>query len=158
MKKPSGHRGIKLLLCLLLCISIFSFAGLLINIQVLKIGDNGSSYRVSRGEVITLRYTHSMYGVPVIERLRVEDGYLELFSVTTSDAALEYYGIDSKEEQNVKRTVKEFSIPKGSVGGHSLSVRGNTIPFATLHDEHTSIHIRLVRQPFLLYFINSLWR
>lgn len=125
---------------------------------MLKIGDNGPSYRVSRGEVIALRYTHSMYGVPVIERLRVEDGYLELFSVATSDAALEYYGIDSKEEQNVKRTVKEFSIPKGSVGGHTLSVRGDIIPFTTLHDEHTNIRIRLVQQPLLLYFINSLWR
>lgn len=99
-----------------------------------------------------------MYGVPVVERLRVEDGYFEIFSVTTSDAALEYFGIASKAEQNVKRAIKEFSIPKNSVGGHSLSVRGNIIPFTTLHDEHKSIHIRLVQQPLLLYLINSLWR
>jgi hypothetical protein len=158
LKKPSGHRGIKFLLCLLLCISIVSFAGLLINIQVLKIGDKGPSYRVTRGDIITLRYTHSMYGVPVIERLRVEDGYFEIFSVATSDAALEYFGIASKEEQNVKGAIKEFSIPKDSVGGHSLSVRGNTIPFTTLHDEHKSIHIRLVQQPLLLHLIHSLRR
>ncbi len=158
MKKPSGHRGSKLLLCLLLCIGIFSIAGLLINIQVLKIGDDGPSYRVSRGDVVVLRYTHSMYGVPVVERLRVEDGYFELFSVATSDAALEYYGIASKEEQNVKRLIKEFSVPKGSVGGHSLSVRGDTVPFAALHNKRASIHIRLVRQHLLLYLINALWR
>jgi len=159
LKKTSGHRGINFLLCLfLLCISIFSFAGLLVNIQVLEIGDNGPLCRVARGDVIALRYTHSMYGVPVVERLRVKDGYFELFSVATSDAALEYYGIDSKEEHNVKRSVREFSIPRDSVGGHTLSVHGDTIPFTTLHDEHTSIHIRLAQQPLLLYFINSLWR
>jgi hypothetical protein len=158
LKEPSGHRGINLLLCLLLCISIFSVAGLLIRVQILKIGDKGPSYRVSRGDVITLRYTHSMYGVPVVERLRVENGYFEIFSVITSDAALEYYGITSKEEQNVKGAIKEFSIPQGSVGGHTLSVGGDTIPFTALHDEHRNIRIRLVQQPLLLYFINFLWR
>jgi len=158
LKAPSRHRRIKFLLCLLLCISIAVFAGLLIKVQILEIGDKGPSYRVSRGDVITLRYTHSMYGVPVTERLRVENGYFEIFSVASSDAALEYFGIASKEEQNVKGAIKEFSIPKGSVGGHSLSVHGDTIPFATLHDEHTSIHIRLVQQPLLLQLIYTLRR
>jgi len=148
----------KLLLCLLLCISIATFAGLLIKVQILKIGDKGPSYLVSRGDVITLRYTHSMYGVPVAERLRVENGYLEIFSVATSDAALEYFGIASKEEHNVKGAIKEFSIPSDSVGGHTLSVRGDTIPFTALHDEHKSIYIRLVQQPLLLHLIYSLRR
>jgi hypothetical protein len=72
----------------MLCISTAIILVLQIEVQVLKIGGSGLFFRVKNGNIISLKYMHSMYGVPVIERLRVENGRLELFHVKTSDAAL----------------------------------------------------------------------
>ena len=158
MKKLTRHRGVIVLLCLLLCISVSIIAVLLIQVQVLKIGDSGLFFRVINGNIITLRYTHSMYGVPVTERLRVESGSLELFHVTTSDAALEYFGIEGKDENNVKNSLKEFTIPTGSVGQHTLSVQGHEILLSNIRTKGQKIHINIIKQPLASYYIDSIWR
>lgn len=159
MKKSSRRRRITaVLLCLLLCVSAACFAVLLIKVQILKIGDSGIFFRVINGNIITLRYTHSMYGVPVTERLRVENGRLELFHVKTSDAALEYFGIEEKGENNVKNSLKEFIIPADSVGQHSLSVQGHEISLSNIPAESKKIYITIVKQPLILYLFKSCWR
>jgi len=158
LKKPTRHRGVIVLLCLLLCISVAIIAVLLIQVQVLKIGDSGLFFRVINGNIITLRYTHSMYGVPVTERLRVENGRLELFHVITSDAALEYFGIEGKDENNVKNSLKEFTIPTGSVGQHTLSVQGHEILLSNIRTKGQNIHINIIKQPLASYYIDSIWR
>jgi len=158
LKKLTRHRGVIVLLCLLLCISVSIIAVLLIQVQVLKIGDSGLFFRVINGNIITLRYTHSMYGVPVTERLRVESGSLELFHVITSDAALEYFGIEGKDENNVKNSLKEFTIPTGSVGQHTLSVQGHEILLSNIRTKGQKIHINIIKQPLASYYIDSIWR
>lgn len=158
MKKPPGHRRAIILLCLLLCISVPVIAVLLIQVQVLEIGDSGLIFRVINGNIITLRYTHSMYGVPVTERLRVEDGRLELFHVETNDAALEYFGIEGKGENNAKNSLKEFTIPAGSVGRHTLSVKGHEILLSDIRTKDQKIHISITKQPLVSYYTDSIWR
>jgi hypothetical protein len=159
LKKPSRHgRTTVILLCLLLCISVAIVAVLLIKVQVLKIGDFGPFFRVVNGNIITLRYTHSMYGVSVTERLRVENGCLELFHVVTSDAALEYFGIEGKDENNVKNSLKEFTIPKESVGRHTLSIQGHEILLSNIRTKDQKIHIIIIKQPLVSYYIDSIWR
>ncbi|MCX5810224.1 MAG: hypothetical protein NTX36_12795 [Proteobacteria bacterium] len=158
MKKPTRHRRVNVLLCLLLCISVAIIAVLLIQVQVLKIGDSGLFFRVINGNIITLRYTHSMYGVPVTERLRVENGRLELFHVITSDAALEYFGIEGKDENNVKNSLKEFTIPAESVGRHMLSVQGHEILLSDIRTKGQKIHISIIKQPLVSYYKDSIWR
>lgn len=154
MKKTSWYRGVIILLCLLLSFGI----AIVIKIQVLKIGDAGLFFIVENGDILTLSYTHSMYKVPVIERLKVENGVLELFHVETSDAALEYFGIKGKDVNNVENHIKEFIIPAVSVGHHKLSVRGHDILLSDVKANDQKIHISIIKQSFASYFINSIWR
>ena len=99
-----------------------------------------------------------MYGVPVAERLRVENGRLELFHVKTSDAALEYFGIEGRDENNVKNSLKEFTIPAESVGRHTLSIQEDQILLRDIRTKDQKIHISITKQPLASYYIDSIWR
>ena len=74
--------------------------------QVLEIGRAGPHVWVCEGDLVSLHYTQSMYGVPVEERLRVEAGRLVLFEVVSSDAALEYLGIETRGPHNASRVLQ----------------------------------------------------
>lgn len=129
--------------------------------QVLEVGRAGPHVRVCEGDLVSLRYIQSMYGVPVEERLRIESGSLILFEVVSTDAALEYLGIEARGANNVRRILQGFSIPADSVGNHVLFVAGRVIPLSSVPSEGGSIRIRLVRQPFLIYLIHQFkefWR
>ena len=135
------------------------FAG--IRPQVLEVGRSGPHVRVREGDLVSLHYTQSMYGVPVEERLRVEAGRLVLFEVVSSDAALEYLGIETRGPQNASRVIQEFSIPAASVGNHLICVGARRIPLAALPADEGRIFIRLTRPPLFIYLIHSfmeLWR
>jgi len=129
--------------------------------QVLEVGRSGPHVWVREGDLVSLHYTQSMYGVPVEERLRVEAGDLVLFEVVSSDAALEYLGIETKGPNNVKRILQDFSIPADSVGNHVLRVGDRRIPLASIPADDGRILIRLTRPPLLIYLIHplrELWR
>jgi hypothetical protein len=153
----SGYRGAKLLYPCLLVVVVLT-AGFLLQFQVLKIGDEGPRVRVSEGDFISLRYTHSMYGVPVEERLRVEGRHLVLFHMVTSDAALEYYGIEGRDEGNTRRVLDQFNIPRDSTGGQTLTVKNRRIVLRDLPGEQRHVTIRLAREPILLYVVYRIWR
>lgn len=153
----SGCRSKKLLYPCFLAAGVLGVAFLL-RIPVLRIGSGGPCVPVSEGDVISLRYTHSMYGVPVEERLRVEGRRLVLFHMVTSDAALEYYGIERRGEGNARRVVDRFNIPRGSVGGQTLTVRERRIVLRELPGEQEEVTIGLETVPILLYWIYGIWR
>jgi hypothetical protein len=123
---------------------------------VLEIGRQGPRRLVREGDLISLRYTQSMYGVPVTEHLRVEGGRLVLFEVESTDAALEYLGIETKGPHNVNRVLQEFSIPADSMGSHMLAVGGHCIPLSSVPADEGRIRIRLARPPLFIYLIHSL--
>ncbi len=128
---------------------------------VLEIGSQGPRLWVREGDLISLHYTQSMYGVPVAEHLRVEDGRLVLFEVVSSEAALEYLGIEAKGPNNVRRVLQEFSIPADSVGNHVLCAGGRRLPLASVPADEGRILIRLTRPPLFIYLIHALrefWR
>jgi hypothetical protein len=128
---------------------------------VLEIGGAGPRLWVHEGDLISLHYTQSMYGVPVAEHLRVEGSRLVLFEVVSSDAALEYLGIETKGPDNVRRTLREFYIPKDSVGNHILDVGGRCIPIATVPSDDGRILVRLARPPLFIHLIHKfreLWQ
>jgi hypothetical protein len=152
----SGYRSARLLYPCLLVVGILT-AGFLLRFQVLKIGNEGPCVPVSEGDIISLRYTHSMYGVPVEERLRVEGRRLVLFHVVASDAALEYYGIERRGEGNARRVLDRFNIPWGSVGGQTLTVKNRRIVLRDLPGEQGYVTVRLVTEP-LLYAAYCIWR
>jgi hypothetical protein len=153
----SRYRSARLLYLCLFVVGVLT-AGFLLRFQVLKIGNEGPCVPVSEGDVISLRYTHSMYGVPVEERLRVEGRRLVLFHVVTSDAALEYYGIEGRDEGNTRRVLDQFNIPRDSVGGQTLTVRSRRIVLRDLPGEQGNVTIRLAREPILLYVVYCIWR
>jgi hypothetical protein len=119
--------------------------------QVIEVGHLGPRIWVREGDIVCLRYTQSMYGVPVEERFRVEGGRLFLFEVDTTGAALEYLGIESRGANNVARILQEFSMPAGSVGGYSLSAGGRRIALRDVPAEDGRIRVRLTRQPLIVY-------
>jgi hypothetical protein len=119
--------------------------------QLIAVGHRGPHIWVSEGDIVGLRYTQSMYGVPVEERFRVEGGRLFLFEVDTTAAALEYLGLERSGANNVGRFLNEFSIPAGSVGGHILSVGGRRIALAEVPPEAGRVRVRLMRPPLIVY-------
>lgn len=128
---------------------------------VLEVGRQGPRRWVREGDLISLHYTQSMYGVPVAEHLRVEDGRLVVFEVDSTDAALEYLGIETKGPHNVKRVLQEFSIPADSMGNHMLVAGGHCIPLSSVPADEGRIRVRLARPPLFIYLIHSLgeyWR
>jgi len=132
-----------------------------IRLPVVEVGRAGPRIRVKDGDPVCLHYTQSMYGVPVEERLRVEAGRLVLFEVVSSDAALEYLGIETRGPNNARRILQEFSIPADSVGNHVLDVGDLRIPLPTVPSDEGRILVRLVRPPLFIYLIHSLrelWR
>jgi hypothetical protein len=129
--------------------------------QVLEIGRTGPHVWVREGDLVSLHYTQSMYGVPVEERLRVAAGRLALFEVVSSDAALEYLGIETRGPQNATRILQEFSIPADSVGNHVLCVGDHRILLAAVPADEGRILIRLARPPLFTYLfhqLRELWR
>lgn len=156
MIRMAGYRGRRLLYLCLFAAAVLA-AGWLFRFQVLKVGDEGPCLRVS-DDVISLRFTHSMYGVPVEERLRVEGRRMVLFHVVTSDAALEYYGIEGRGEGNARREIDRFSIPRGSVGGQTLTVKNRRIVLRDLPGGQGSVTIGLAREPILFHVAYCIWR
>jgi hypothetical protein len=136
------------------CVAI----GFAVRVQVLKVGDNGPVFRMAEGEVFSLCYTQSMYKVPVTEKFRVENGHFVLFHVISSEAALEYFRIEGKEEGNVRRALVEFSVPQASIGKHVLLIRKHEIGLSDLAGQEDHIHIRIAQTPLISYIAKRVWR
>jgi hypothetical protein len=159
VKKASGYRKTRFLLYPLLCLVSILAIGFLVKLRTVEIGDNGQYFPVSEGEIFVLEYTHSMYQVPVREKFRVEDTYFILFHVETqSDAVLEYFGIGDKKENNVRKVLKEFSIPVASIGKHMLYIKDRKIPLDAANNNQENINIKLLKIPLITYIIHTLWR
>jgi len=124
--------------------------------QVLEVGRAGPRIPVWPGEVVTLRYTQSMYGTPVEERLRVEDGRLMLFEVAASDAALEYLRIESRGPGNAALALEGFAVPADSVGGHVLAAGGREVALASVTPEEGRVAVRLARTSRFAVFVHHL--
>jgi len=138
--------------------AILLLVGLSKSLPVLDIGDE-IELPVSEGDVFVHTYVHSMYQVPVSEKFRIENGHLRLFHVTsTSEAALEYFGILRNDEFNVDGRFLEFTIPAASIGKHVVHVRDREIDLGTHENREGPIRVKLTRVPVLIYFARSLWR
>jgi hypothetical protein len=123
--------------------------------QVLEVGRAGPRIPVGPGEVVTLRYTQSMYGTPVEERLRVVDGRLMLFEVAACDAALEYLRIESRGPGNAALALEGFAVPADSVGGHVLAAGGREVALATVTPEEGRIAVRASRFTTLVHHLKE---
>lgn len=130
--------------------------GLGIRPQILEVGRSGPFFWVREGDLVCLHYTQSMYAVPVEERFRVEGGRLVLFEILSTDAALEYLGVESRGAGNANSVLREFSVPADSVGDHMLTVGDRRISLKSVPTDQDRIYIRLVRQPLLIYLIHRL--
>jgi len=146
------------LLCPLLCLAGFALLAALIPVSVLSIAERGPLCKVSTGDTFTLRYIHSMYGVEVREHFRIGQEDFTLYHVDSSEAALEYFGIEHSGPNNVQRTLQAFTIPGGSVGRHELLLNGCRIQLHTLGGKMDSITVRLLRMSLSMYLMQTLWR
>jgi hypothetical protein len=136
------------------CIAI----GFVVRVQALQVGDSGPVFSVKEGEVFSLCYTQSMYNVPVTERFKVENGRFILFHVISRDAALEYFGIERKDVNNVRRALVEFSIPQASVGKHALLIQKREIGLRDFAGQDELIRVRLEKIPIISYVAKRVWR
>ncbi|MCA1961049.1 MAG: DUF1850 domain-containing protein [Desulfomonile sp.] len=132
-------------------------AGMGKKVLVLEIGNLEVPVRV--GEVFFHSYTQSMYGVPVLEKFRIEDGFFRLVHVSSpSGAALAYLGIEKRDDPNADETYRDFTIPAASIGNHAIRVHDKEIPLETRAGRDGKIHVKLVKMSFLAYVGLLVWR
>ncbi len=156
--KQKGMQRVRFLLYPLLCLGGFVFLISLLPVQVLSVGERGPLWKVSAGDTFTLRYTHSMYGVEVRENFRIGQEDFTLYQVDSSEAALEYFGIEHSGPNNVRRTLQTFTVPGGSVGRHEILLKDRRIQLRSLGGERNPITVRLVRMSLLEYLAHNLRR
>jgi hypothetical protein len=156
--KQKGMQRVRFLLYPLLCLGGFVFLISLLPVQVLSVGERGPLWKVSEGDTFTLRYTHSMYGVEVRENFRIGQEDFTLYQVDSSEAALEYFGIENSGPNNVRRTLQTFTVPGGSVGHHEILLKDRRIQLRSLGGEQDLITVRLVRMSLLEYLVHNLRR
>lgn len=156
--KQKGMQRVRFLLYPLLCLGGFVFLISLLPVQVLSVGERGPLWKVSAGDTFTLRYTHSMYGVEVRENFRIGREDFTLYQVDSSEAALEYFGIEHSGPNNVRRTLQTFTVPGGSVGHHEILLKDRRIQLRSLGGEQDLITVRLVRMSLLEYLVHNLRR
>jgi hypothetical protein len=156
--RQKGMRRRRFLLYPLLCLGGFVFLVSLIPVRVLSVGDSGPLWKVTAGDTFTLRYIHSMYGAEVRENFRIGHENFTLYQVDSSEAALEYFGIEHSGPDNVRRTLQTFTIPGGSVGHHELLLNDRRIQLHDLRGERDSTTVRLVRMSLLEYLMHTLGR
>ena len=130
-----------------------------IDTPVIEIGESRRCIAVKTGDSMTHTFIHSMYDVPVFERFRIENDGMHLFHVDSESlAALEYYDIENRLENNVSRRIQEFSIPAESIGSHVLIIGNRQISLSGLKDGERSTPVRLTRRPAIVNRVNFLWR
>jgi hypothetical protein len=156
--KQKGMRRRGLLLCPLVCLGGFALLAALLPVRVLSTGERGPLSKVSVGDTFTLRYTHSMYGVDVRENFRIGHEDFTLYHVDSSQAALEYFGIEHSGPENVQNTLRSFTIPGGSVGRHELLVNDCRIQLHSLRGKSDPVTVTLERMSLLTYLMHSLRR
>ena len=157
-QRDSERKGMqrkRFLLYPLLCLGGFVLLVSLIPVRVLSVGERGPLWKVSAGDTFTLRYTHSMYGVEVREHFRIGQEEFTLYHVESSGAALEYFGLEHPGPNNVRRTLRAFSIPRGSVGNHEITLKGCPIKLHGLSGEEEPIRVTLVRTSLLKYLMHT---
>jgi len=161
-RRDSEHKGMQrtrfFLLYPLLCLGGVFLLVSLLPVRVLSIGESGPLRKVSAGDTFTLRYIHSMYGVEVRENFRIGQEDFTLYHVDSSEAALEYFGIERLSPNNVRTILQAFTIPGGSVGHHELLLNGCRIQLHTLRGESDPITVRLVRMSLFMYLMHTLRR
>jgi hypothetical protein len=159
MRSRSWRRAKALVPVLLLLVTVMAMVGFWKSVLVLEIGGLGFEERVSPGDVFVHTYTHSMYDVPVLEKYRIEDGHFRLVHVTAqSDAALDYLGIDRKDEPNVNLKLREFNIPAASTGHHVIRLHDSDVPLGTGEGRDGTIRVELLKVPLVVYFSRLMWR
>ena len=156
--KQKGMQRVRFLLYPLLCLGGFVFLVSLLPVRALSVGERGPLWKVSAGDTFTLRYTHSMYGVEVRENFRIGQEDFTLYQVDSSEAALEYFGIEHSGPNNVRRTLQTFTVPGGSVGHHEILLKDRQIQLGSLGGERNPVTVRLVRRSLLEYLVHDLRR
>jgi len=156
--RQKGMQRRRFLLYPLLCLGGFVLLVSLIPVRVLSVGDSGPLWKVTAGDTFTLRYIHSMYGVEVRENFRIGREDFTLYQVESSEAALEYFGIEHSGPNNARRTLQTFTIPGASVGCHELLLNDCRIRLHDLRGERDSTTVKLVRMSLLEYLMHTLRR
>ncbi|MEW6533231.1 MAG: hypothetical protein AB1473_20540 [Thermodesulfobacteriota bacterium] len=159
MTHSSGRSPKTLVLVLVILAAALLTVGLCKNLLLVQIDNPEVLAPVSEGDVLVHTYMHSMYQVPVSEKFKIERGHFRLFHVKTdSYAALEYLGLERKDEPNVDVAFAEFSIPAASIGKHMLRLHDREIPLGTHQDSNGRIRVKLVQASAVVYFARLLWR
>jgi hypothetical protein len=109
--------------------------------------------RVQPGTLVTLTFTHSMYGGDVSETYAAApDGTLARRRIVTANAAAaEYYATDGRVDRTGTGyeviappfTTRELVIRADARGDHRLTVGGETRSLAALLDAPTQVRIAL---------------
>jgi hypothetical protein len=110
------------------------------------------------GTLVTVKYTHSMYGGFVMETWAVADEMLDRQRILTENAAAaEYYAWDGRVERvgnafevvTDPLQVEELVIRVDQIGQHEVDIGGWVAPLYLTLPEPTQVRIMPVQQPRL---------
>lgn len=114
--------------------------------------------RVQPGDLLTLRYLHSLYRAPVSEAFRIGEGSFLLEGVETkSPGVMEYYGFEATEEFHpLQRRLDVIDLKRTFGGGQAFIVKGRRIDFGDLGEIGDRIRLRITTMSLGSYLLNSI--
>jgi hypothetical protein len=140
-----------------ICLIVIAVIGSILQIQVIEVKNTQLYIFVRDGDIISHEFIHSIYDVPVMEKLRICKGSMVLFFLDSpDDAALEYYWIDRRGEGNVCRRIDEFYIPVKSIGRHSVSINNEPIFVKGSSALSGGVNIRLIQIPIIAFIFKKI--
>lgn len=120
---------------------------------------------VSEGEVVTLRYRHSLYGGFVWEILAIRGGRFVLEELEAErEAALEYYQVNGRitavngryRISGLHQPFEALQVRATLLGGRTLIFRGKEIPLAGSEGDGHLVWIRIARGPLVQFLLSRL--
>jgi hypothetical protein len=134
-------------------------------VTTLHIGDmdrpRAIHIRISPSETFFMFYIHSIYGEPVIEEFKAEQGAIVLKGIRTkSPAVMEYYGFEDMKEFHPmnQRLGAVFLIRRGMGEGQGLIVGDKKIYLSEIGERGDRIQLRLEPMSLGKYLLAVIWK
>jgi hypothetical protein len=132
-------------------------------VTILRVGNmdrpRAIHIKISPSETFSIFYIHSIYGEPVIEEFKAEQGAIVLKGIRTkSPAVMEYYGFeDMKEFHSMdQRLGAVFLIKRGMGEGQGLIVKERKIYLSEIGERGDRIQLRVESMSLGKYFVGMI--
>jgi hypothetical protein len=134
-------------------------------VTILRVGNmdrpRAIHIKISPSETFSIFYIHSIYGEPVIEEFKAEQGAIVLKGIRTkSPAVMEYYGFEDMKEFHPmnQRLGAVFLIRRGMGEGQGLIVGDKKIYLSEIGERGDRIQLRVESVSLGKYLFAVIWK